>query len=266
MSNVVIGFEGMSLIASSDSRSEAFFISTDKVKTQPPHFHKHRLMIAGIETPVSDAVVWLEDNNRNRLTGKVDPTGQLFLAARLDDISPGDQIAQALATDNPEGDRAWLDLLDIWFRLPGGALETLPTQTIGGTLTWNFQAPSGALARKLTQTGTLRLGVTVDRIRVAIKSRTSNVEYHNVQPDARGDFRIDVMTEFDPSHTPGPMPTPGSTVQLSEMQLLYACLKSGSGPIPYAIWPSNPQSGAAALKKTSDPVTGICPFGFKRPL
>jgi hypothetical protein len=54
------------------------------------------------------------------------------------------------------------------------------------------------------------------------------------------------------------VPAAGSRVQLLEMQLLYECLQSGSGPIPSAVWPSTRFLTPPML--TTDPESGICPF------
>jgi hypothetical protein len=261
MSKLVIVFEGMSLIVSDQNRSEAFFIATNKVTTE--HRHDHVVKIGNSNVPVNDALMWVEQNG-TRLQGKVDVQGQ-FLTL-LDDIAPGDPLAPPLTTADPDANRAWLDRLAVWFRLPGGVLDTAPTPTTGGNLQWNFPAYKGqpANARRLTQTGILTRQNVTGPIRLAtktIKPDRDQIDYQVVPPDANGDFKINVMTNF--VGTPPTMPIPNSIVQLEEMQLVYACLQSGSGPIPSATWPSNPQPGAPTLS-TSDPATGICPLAFKK--
>jgi hypothetical protein len=258
MSKLVIVFEGMSLIVSDQSRSEAFFIATNKVTTE--HRHDHVVQVGNSKVSLNDALMWVEENG-TRLQGKVDVQGQ-FLAL-LDDITPADPLAPPLTTADPDANRAWLDRLAAWFRLPGGVLDTAPTPTTGGNLQWNFPAHDGqpAKARRLTQTGILTRQNVTGPIRLAIKIGSDRINYQPVPPGANGDFRIDVMTSF--VGTPPTMPTPGKAVQLTEMQLLYECLQSRSGPIPTATWPPNPQPGAPTLI-TSDPATGICPLAFKK--
>lgn len=256
MPKLVISFEGMSLIASDESRSEAFFIDTNKVATQ--HRHDHVVEIANSQVSVTDALMWVEDNG-TRLQGRVVPQGP-FLAL-LNDITP-DPLAPPLTTNDPDANREWLDRLAAWFRLPGGELGTAPTPTTGGNLQWTFPAHRGKpeKARQLTQTGILTLQNVTGPIQLAIKSTaTEQIDRRSVPADASGNFKLKVMTMF--AGTAAALPTAGSTVQLLEMQLVYACLQSGSGPIPTATWPQNPQPGAPVLV-TSDPATGICPLAF----
>jgi hypothetical protein len=184
--------------------------------------------------------------------------------ALLDEIAPSDSLASEMATDKPDDDRRWLDRLDAWFRLPGGVFDTAPTPTTGGNLQWTFPAVNGQppKARQLTQTGILTRRNVTGPFQLAVKSLGSgSIDRRPIPQGANGDFRLDVQTLF--VGKPAAIPTAGTSVQLLEMQLVYACLSSGGGPIPSAIWPSTPQPGAPVLV-TSDPATGICPLAFKR--
>jgi hypothetical protein len=257
MSNLIIAFNGMSLIVNAPGRSEALFVDTDKVRSS--HHHNHTVKIPGQEIDLNDALVWVEEDGK-RLQGSVAVKGE-FLAL-LDQIVANQPLAPELATEDPGAHTGWLDRLAAWIRLPGGELTTAPTATVGGNLAWDFPEEYGQprVTRRLTQTGFLTRENITGPLRLAVKSLPSGaVTFYDIRPEPGGDYVIRLSTKF--VGIPSAVPAAGSTVQLSEMQLLYACLQSGSGPIPSAVWPSTRFLTPPIL--TSDPVTDICPFAVK---
>jgi hypothetical protein len=287
MANLIVAFDGMSLIVSARGRSEALFVDTDKVRSS--HHHEHTVKIAGKEINLRDALVWVEEGG-TRLEGSVAINSDFL--ARLDEIVPGEPLAPQLAATDPDADRGWLDRLAVWMRIPGGELTTAPTATIGGNLGWDFPSQNGQrkITRRLTGTGFLTRTDVTGPLRLALKSLPSGVVMlHDLAPEPSGDYVIRFSTKF--VGISDPVPTAGSTVHLLEMQLLYECLQSGTGPIPSAVWPSMTLDSAPQLVGrtavetptfvgtvagvedrrtaafgwgvTSDPVIEICPLAVK---
>jgi hypothetical protein len=258
MSNLFVTFGGMSLILSGGGRSEALFISTTKAAS--PHQHKHTLTVgSGGPMELDDVLMWIEEDGQ-RLEGPL--TDAATLLARLGDLTPRNGLLRDFLTPDPDNQTGWRSQLAIWFRLPGGDLETLPTDGPGGASQWEFPPFNGTPTKKrqLTQIARLKRRGVTGRVRVAIVHRPQQqIQYVDVTPDDRtGDCNIALLTEF--KGDPPPLPTPGTQVHLDEMALVYRCVAGGQGPIPFVrSWPNTLVPANQGLKH-SDPRTGICPI------
>ena len=261
MATLTIAFDGMSLIVRALDRCEALFIDTNKVQSARNHQHEHVLKIGGDQIQLNHALAWVEQRGQ-RLKGEVVNMGRFV--AGLDEIAPDRRLVPALATDHPESDDTWQDMLAAWVRLPAGTLTTAPTATIGGNVGWEFRDPNGGpvVTRHLTETLFLTTPDITGPLRLAVKSPPSGtVKYYNIEPEPGGDFLIRLSTKY--VGTPSRMPVAGETVELHEMELLYACLKPGTQaiPVPSTVWPSTAFQGPSQVL-TTDPETGICPPGI----
>jgi hypothetical protein len=264
MNNLIVDFGGMSLILSGGNRSEALMVST----AGSDHKHKHAVVIQEKETPVEQAVMWIEEDGRP-LTGPL--TDAATFVARVSDLTPQDPLNRTLKTTEPEKNFDWQRFVSVWFRLPGGELTTEKTGGKGGSAVWEFPPFDGQPAKKrqLTQYAILTKTGVAGSVRLAIlKHPGGKPDYVDVPKNDNGDFVIGMATEYDGIIIGEPQP--GTRVELSEIQFLYNCLDSPKGPIPSIIWPANARANSVSkwslrginFTLLTDPVTGICPIGL----
>jgi hypothetical protein len=259
MANLIIKFEGMSLLVGDRMRSEVFLISTSGGEI--PHSHRHTVGLPGESIKADGGVLmWVEESGR-RLEGPILYGREPLIG--LDEICKGDRLKEQFTTAVPDRDTLWRSDLAAWFRLPGGVVETEDTPGPGGQSIWEFPEHAGRPAKrqKLTQLASLTRPVE-GSIALVLRDMDANRDTrHPVDPDKAGNFTVTVTTAFDGPEALPP-PSSGRRVDLTEVKLLYRCLDPGDGAIPFAIWPTNPPKGP--LQTFSDPVTGICPIGSKR--
>ncbi len=263
MSNLIVDFAGMSLILSGQGRSDALLINT----TDSSHKHRHVVFIDdGDGIVVEQAIMWIEQDGA-RLNGPLMDAATLL--ARIGDIAAQNSLHSTLTVSDPLTSLDWLTRISVWFRLPGGELTSQPTPGPGGDSLWEFPrfANHAMKKRQLTQFATLRKTNITGAVRLAIRTApNAEIGYVDIGPNANGDYELCVATQYV-GEIP-PMPTAGTRVELSEMQLVYNCLSSPSGPIPSIVWPSSAQSQSAPTRFTrgsqtimvTDPGTGICPI------
>ena len=255
MPNLIVKFEGMSLIVKANGRSEALFVDPEKAGSN--HQHAHEATGGGPPVPMRDVLVWIEANGR-RLDGPIANTPSLV--ANLNELVPNEPLKPFLETNTPETQQGWRALLDAWVRLPGGTLTSQETNTTGGQVEWIFAAQNGQpeVKRRLTQFCSLTRANVTGPVTLAVQSMNSGEITRTDVPLSGNAFTIDLRTLFS-GDDPGE-PNPGDVVELQELELLYKCLKSERMRIPSVVWPSASPGGG--LQILTDPFTGICPDGI----
>jgi hypothetical protein len=256
MNALIVEFTGMTLFLSGPHRSEALIANTNGSS----HKHRHQIDIngSGAKDTVEEAVLWIEESGRILIDPLTDAADHL---ARMRDFTPRSVLHPTLTMEDPLKSPDWRMRVGVWFRLPGGELNTGEIGTTGEKVLWTIPPFDGEPEKKrqLTQFAKVTRGDVTGDVRLAIFSpRAGETRYISVPPNKTQDYKISFFTEYaGAAHSE---PAPGDRVTLSEMQLMYDCLDSGRGPIPFVqSWPKG-----ANLQKTfvTDPATGICPVGI----